>query len=268
MKILLIGDIVGRVGRRMIKEKVPYYVEKYGIDFVIANGENATHGKGLFRHHYQELIDYGVDVITLGNHYDSKAEIRKYIDHADRLIRPYNLLHEYPGVGTELYDLDGVTIRVTNLLGSAFMEENVNSPYLALLNILSEEEPANIHIVDFHAEATGEKKSYGYALDGKVSAVLGTHTHIQTRDYQIFPEGTAYISDVGMCGLADGVLGFSKESVMNRNLFGGSGKFQPPDEGRGMFNAVVMDFDDISGKCKEIFPIYYIEEEKDERKDY
>ena len=261
MKILLIGDIVGRVGRRMIKEKVPYYVEKYGIDFVIANGENATHGKGLFRHHYQELIDYGVDVITLGNHYDSKAEIRKYIDHADRLIRPYNLLHEYPGVGTELYDLDGVTIRVTNLLGSAFMEENVNSPYLALLNILSEEEPANIHIVDFHAEATGEKQCLAYAMDGKITALFGTHTHVQTNDARILPNGTAFISDVGMCGYADGVLGNTKETVIPKLLYGEKTKFETPAEGRGLFSAVVIEVDENTGKSTNIFPIYFQEEE-------
>ena len=259
MKILFIGDIVGRIGRRMIKERVPYYVEKYGIDFVIANGENATHGKGLIRHHYQELIDDGIDVITLGNHYDSKSEIQKYINHADRLIRPYNLLHDYPGVGTELYDLDGVTIRVTNLLGSAFMEENVNSPYLALLNILSEEEPATIHIVDFHAEATGEKQCLASAMDGKITALFGTHTHVQTNDAQILPNGTAFISDVGMCGFADGVLGNTKETVIPKLLYGQKTKFEPPAEGRGIFSAVVIEVDEQTGKSTNIFPIYYLE---------
>lgn len=261
MKILFIGDIVGRVGRRMIKEKVPYYVEKYGIDFVIANGENATHGKGLIRHHYQELIDSGVDVITLGNHYDSKSEIRKYIDRADRVIRPYNLLHEYPGVGTELYDLDGVSIRVTNLLGSVFMEENVNSPYLALLNILSEEEPATIHIVDFHAEATGEKQCLAVAMDGKITALFGTHTHVQTNDAKILPNGTAFISDVGMCGFADGVLGNTKETVVPKLLYGERTKFETPIEGRGIFSAVVVEVDELTGKSTNIFPICYQEEQ-------
>ena len=260
MKVLFIGDVVGKVGRRMIKEKVPYFVSKYDIDFVIANGENATHGKGLMRNHYHELIDAGVDVITLGNHYDSKNDIRRYIDNADRLIRPVNLLHEYPGVGTEIYDLDGITVRVTNLLGSAFMDEQVNSPYLAMLNILAEEEPATIHIVDFHAEATGEKQCLAYALDGKVSAVLGTHTHVQTNDAKILPNGTAFISDVGMCGYADGVLGDSKETVIPKILYGEKSRFAPPDEGRGLISAVVIDIDEQTGKSKSIFPIYYEEE--------
>ena len=251
---------MGRVGRRLIKEKVPYFVDKYGIDFVIANGENATHGKGLIKHHYRELIEGGVDVITLGNHYDSKNEIRSYLDGADRLIRPVNLLHEYPGVGTEIYDLDGITIRVTNLLGSAFMDENVNSPYLAMLNILQDEEMANIHIVDFHAEATGEKQCLANALDGKVSAVLGTHTHVQTCDAKILPNGTAFISDVGMTGFADGVLGDTVESVVPKILYGEKSKFTPPDEGRGLFSAVVIDIDDQSGLANSIFPIYFQEE--------
>lgn len=260
MKILFIGDIVGKVGRRMVKEKVPYFVNKYNIDFVIANGENATHGKGLIKHHYDELLSSGVDVITLGNHYDSKNEIRRYLDRADRLIRPVNLLHEYPGVGTEIYDLDGITIRVTNLLGSAFMDENVNAPYLAMLNILQDEEMANIHIVDFHAEATGEKQCLAYALDGKVSAVLGTHTHVQTCDAKILPKGTAFISDVGMTGFADGVLGDTVESVVPKIVYGEKSKFTPPDEGRGLFSAVVIDIDEQTGTANSIFTIYFEEE--------
>ena len=260
MKILFIGDIVGKVGRRMIKEKLPYFIKKYGIDFVIANGENATHGKGLIRHHYEELIDAGVDVITLGNHFDSKTEIRKFIGNADRLIRPINLLNPYPGDGTALFDVDGVTIRVTNVLGSAFMKEEVNSAYLATLELLETGEESNIHIIDFHGEATGEKYSYAYALDGKVSAVIGTHTHVQTSDAKILPNGTAYISDVGMTGFNDGVLGFDKDSVIKSNLYGEKSKFTPPDDGRGLLSAVVIDVDELSGKANDIFSIYYVEE--------
>ena len=261
MKVLFIGDIVGKVGRRIVKEKLPFFVDKYQIDFVIANGENASHGKGLTRHNYYELIDAGVDVITLGNHYNSKSELESYIGHVDNLIRPINLLKDFPGEGSAIFDVDGVSIRVTNVLGSAFINETVSLPYLSILELLEEEEQATIHIIDFHAEATGEKKSLACALDGKVSAVLGTHTHVQTKDCQILPEGTGYISDVGMCGFANGVLGFSKESVLNRILLGGSGRMEPPDEGRGLFSAVVLDIDDLTGKCKEIFPIYHLEDE-------
>lgn len=244
----------------MIREKVPYFVKKYEIDFVIANGENTTHGKGLIRHHYEELIDSGIDVVTLGNHYDSKNEITRYIDGADRLIRPLNLRHEYPGEGSALFDIDGVTIRVTNILGSAFMHEEVNSPYLSTLQLLEETEPANIHIVDFHGEATGEKLSYAYAFDGKLTAVLGTHTHVQTHDAKILPQGTAFISDVGMTGYNDGILGCEKDSVVKKIMYGEQSKFKVPDEGRGLFSAVVLDVDEMSGTCNQIFTIYYVEE--------
>ena len=261
MKILFIGDVVGRVGRRMLKERIPYYVNKYEIDFVIANGENATHGKGLNRNHYFELLDAGVDVITLGNHYMSKSDILRYIDGVDRLVRPLNLLKEFPGEGSVVFEVNGVSVRVTNVMGSAFMGEDVNSPYYSIITLLSEEEPATIHIIDFHAEATGEKQAFAFALDGKVSAVLGTHTHVQTNDAHILPKGTAFISDVGMTGFADGVLGSTSETVVNKLIYGQQSKFQVPDEGRGVFSAVVIDVDDITGLAKQIFPIYYLEKE-------
>ena len=244
----------------MVRDYLPGFVDKYHIDFVIANGENVTHGKGILRHHYLELIDSGIDVITLGNHYDNKNDIRRYIDRTDRLIRPLNLLHEYPGEGSIVYDLNGVTIRVTNVLGSAMMPEQVNNPYYSLIELINNEEEANIHIVDFHAEATGEKLCLAYALDGKVSAVLGTHTHVQTRDYKILEGGTAYISDVGMTGFADGALGFEKNTVVNKIVYGEQSRFDIPDQGRGLFSAVVIDVDDFTGKAKEIFPIYYLED--------
>ena len=259
MKILFIGDVVGRVGRRMLKERIPYYVDKYEIDFVIANGENASHGKGLTRNQYFELLDAGVDAITLGNHYMSKNDILRYINQVDRLIRPYNLLKEFPGEGSVIFEVNGVSVRVTNILGSVFMPEEVNAPYYSLLTLLSEEEPATIHIVDFHAEATGEKQSLAFALDGKVSAILGTHTHVQTNDAHVLPKGTAFISDVGMTGYVDGVLGSTSETVVNKIVYGEQSKFQTPDEGRGVFSAVVIDIDDITGLAKQIFPIYYVE---------
>ena len=243
----------------MVKDHLQTFVDKYHIDFVIANGENTTHGKGLLRHHYQELIDSGIDVVTLGNHYDNKNDIRRYLDSADRLIRPLNLLHEYPGEGSAVFDLNGVSVRVTNVLGSAFMPEEVNNPYYSLLELLDNEEKCDIHIIDFHAEATGEKLCLANALDGKVSAVLGTHTHVQTRDYKILEHGTAFISDVGMTGYADGVLGFDKDSVVKKITYGEMSRFSLPDDGRGLLSAVVLDIDELTGKCKEIFPIYFEE---------
>ncbi|MCQ2086988.1 MAG: TIGR00282 family metallophosphoesterase [Bacilli bacterium] len=245
----------------MIKEYLPTFVEKYNVDFVIANGENATHGKGLSRNHYFELIDAGVDVITLGNHYLSKNEIVRYIDKVDCLVRPLNLLHEFGGEGSALFDVNGIPVRVTNLLGSAFMTESVNAPYLSMLDLLSEQEEDCIHIIDYHAEATGEKCSFAYAMDGKVTAVLGTHTHIQTNDARVLPNGTAFISDVGMSGFYDGVLGFTKETVVPKIVYGESGKMQTPDDGNGVLSAVVMKIDDNTFKCINIKTIKYVESE-------
>ncbi len=263
MKILFIGDIVGKIGRRIVKEKVPYYVEKYGINFVIANAENATHGKGLNYNHYVDLINDGIDVITLGNHYKSKKEIYNYIDGVDRLIRPLNVVDPLlGGVGSEVFNVDGVTVRVTSIIGSAFINDvTVNSPYLSLSELLEseEEEKADIHFVDFHGEATGEKIGFGYAFDGKVSAVIGTHTHVQTRDARILPEGTGFMCDVGMCGYADGILGCETSSVNLKTLYGQSTHFVYPDQGRAMFSAVVLDIDDKTGKCTDIFPILFEE---------
>ena len=256
MKFLFFGDIVGRVGRNAIKHNIEQLVKKYQVDFVIANGENVTHGKGLIEKHYYELLDDGIDCITLGNHYLSKDRINDYIEEADALIRPLNLLNKFGGEGSRLFDVNGTLVRVTNVLGTAFMKEEVVAPYQALKELLDEYKDENsIHIVDFHAEATGEKACFGYAFDGLVSAVLCTHTHVQTNDAKVLPNGTAFISDVGMCGAANGVLGFEKGSVINKTLFGNTSRFQIDTEDEEMINAVVFDIDETTKKCVEIFPI-------------
>lgn len=260
MNILFIGDIVGRIGRRIVKEKLPYFVEKYKIDFVIANGENASHGKGLNYNQYMELINSGVDVVTLGNHYQSKSEINRYISRVSNLVRPLNLTNNFPGDGSVVYDVGDISIRVTNILGAVFINENVNDPYYAMLDVLSNEEPATINIIDFHGEATAEKMCFARALDGKVTAVLGTHTHVQTSDSRILPNGTAFISDVGMCGEYDSVLGFETNSVVAKMVYGKESKFILHDDGKGLFSAVVIEADEQTGLCNNIFPIYYVEE--------
>lgn len=256
MKILFFGDIVGQVGRNAIKHNVEKLVKKYQVDFVIANGENTTHGKGLIEKHYNELIDAGVDCITLGNHYLSKDRINDYINEANNLVRPLNLLNNFGGVGSQTFLVNGITVRVTNVLGTAFMKEEVSSPYAALKELIdSNPNEDSIHIVDFHAEATGEKACFGYAFDGLVSAVIGTHTHIQTNDAKILPNGTAFITDAGMCGAANGVLGFEKSSVINKTLFGSTNRFELDTNDTEMINAVILEIDEVSKKCVEIFPI-------------
>lgn len=263
MRILFFGDIVGEVGRKAVLTNVEKLVQKYQIDFVIANGENATHGKGLIERHYLELIDGGVDCITLGNHYMSKDQILDYIDDATALVRPLNLSKRIGGEGSVLFNIHGVEIRVTNILGEAFMQEEVSSPYYSLKQLIeSLENEDSIHIVDYHGEATSEKIAFAYAFDGTVSAVLGTHTHVQTNDARILENGTGFISDVGMCGDANGVLGFEKHSVMNKTLFGNKSKFEIDVNGQQMINAVVLDIDESSKKCREIFPVKIFGEKK------
>ena len=227
---------MGQVGRNAIKHYTEKLVKKYQVDFVIANGENATHGKGLIEKHYYELLDAGVDCITLGNHYLSKDRILDYIEDADALVRPLNLLRDFGGEGSVTFEVKGQLIRVTNILGTAFMKEEVASPYLTLKGLI-------------------EKACFGYAFDGLVSAVLGTHTHVQTNDAKILPKGTGFITDVGMCGAANGVLGFEKGSVMNKTLFGDTARFELDTKDTEMINAVIMNIDDESKKCVEIFSI-------------
>lgn len=259
MRILFLGDIVGRIGRNAVKHNLEKLVTKYQVDFVIANGENATHGKGLIEKHYNELIDAGVDVITLGNHYMSKNNIVSYIDEATCLIRPLNVTARVGGVGSAVFDVNGVGVRVTNILGTAFMREEVSMPYQALQELLEENDGEDvIHIVDFHAEATGEKMCFGYVFDGQVSAILGTHTHVQTNDARILPNGTAYMSDVGMCGAANGVLGFSKETVIAKTIFGSDQRFEINNDDQEMINGVVLDIDEQTKLCKNIIIIRLI----------
>lgn len=261
MKILFLGDIVGKVGRRVVVNNLEKLVKKYQVDFVIANGENATHGKGLIEKHYYELLNAGVDCITLGNHYLSKDRILDFIEDADALVRPLNLSKRIGGEGSRLFSVNGVNIRVTNVLGTAFMKEEVASPYYSLKSLIDTlQNEDSIHIVDYHAEATGEKMCFGYVFDGLVSAVLGTHTHVQTNDAKILENGTAFISDVGMCGAANGVLGFEKNSVIKVTMFGEKDRFGFDEQDQGLINGVVLTIDETTHKALEIVPIKFLEE--------
>lgn len=232
----------------MIKTYVPALREKYAIDLVIANAENATHGKGLIKKHYQELIDSGVDLLTMGNHTYAKRELFSYIDEADRLIVPYNKARALPGVGSRVITVNDQKVRVTNMLGVVFMDGHVQNPFEAIVEVLEEDE-ADLHIVDFHAEATSEKVAFGYFLDGRVSAVLGSHTHVATADERILPKGTFYQSDVGMTGPYESVIGLNVDTIVERNVKGIMTPFIMA-EGAGQLNATLMTFD--QGKPVEI----------------
>jgi metallophosphoesterase (TIGR00282 family) len=254
-RILFIGDIVGSFGRHMVTKHVPLLREKYAIDFVIANGENVTHGKGIIRHHFDVLIQAGIDVVTLGNHYDAKSEIKSFIHETPQLIRPFNIKQEFPGLGSDVFEVQGLTIRVTNMMGQAFMEKTnqstLHNPFERMEQLLKDK-PTTFHIVDFHAEATGEKHAFAYAFDGQVTAVLGTHTHVQTSDARVLPQGTAYMTDVGMTGAHDGILGVKKEAVIGRMWKGTPGSFEPLDQGEGVLSAVVLECDEKMGRVNAI----------------
>lgn len=249
MNILFIGDVFSSIGRDMIDRYLPQLRQKYQIDMIIANVENATHGKGLIKKHYEEFLFQGISMMTMGNHTFAKKELFDYIDEADRLVVPYNQPKALPGVGSREVMIKGKKIRVTNLLGLTFMDGKSQNPFEVIDDILKED-TSDIHIVDFHAEATSEKIALGYYLDGKVSAVLGTHTHVPTADEKILDNGTAYQSDVGMTGPYMSVIGCDHESIITRMKSGLMTPFLPA-EGEGQFLATLMTFDQ-DNKCSAI----------------
>lgn len=255
MRILFLGDVVGKVGREAVHLSLPRLINKYNADFVIVNGENATHGKGLIEKHYKELISYGADCVTLGNHWYSKKQIDGYIDEAESLVRPLNLIHYSHGLGSILFDLDGLPVRVTNILCQSFMQEEVISPYEAMNKLLLDNPEPCIHFVDIHGESTSEKQIFAYNFDGLLTAVVGTHTHVQTNDCRILEGGTAFMADAGMCGDPNGVIGFERESVINKIIYGKTGIFQIDDNAKMMVNGCIIDIDEETFLATKIFPI-------------
>lgn len=258
MEILFIGDIVGKPGRDVISSFLPDYIEENAFDLVIANGENVTHGKGLSKEHMLELLDGGIDVITLGNHAFAKKDTFSYIDDYEEVIRPYNLHKDFPGCGSNIFDVNGKKVRVTNMLGRVYLGMNVANPFDSLKEIIDEQEKADIHIVDFHAEATGEKLALAWAFDGLVSAVIGTHTHVATSDARLLSNGTAYQSDVGMCGPYNGILGCQKEGVIKRTWTGYPTAFEVLIDSEVIFNATILTIDDHTNKVVKITPVQKI----------
>jgi metallophosphoesterase (TIGR00282 family) len=209
-RILFIGDVVARAGRRVMRELVPGLREELGLDFVVANGENAAGGLGITPKEADELLHLGVDVITLGNHTYRHREIYPYLDEQPRILRPYNFLPAQPGHGTTVVERDGTSLAVVNLSGNLHLQAGAPA-LLAVDEALREVDGADHVLVDMHAEATSEKIALGWHLDGRVTAVVGTHTHVPTADARVLPGGTAYITDVGMTGPRGGVIGVRKE---------------------------------------------------------
>ncbi len=218
MKIILFGDVVGQPGRQAIKKILPKWQKKYAPDFVIANADNLAHGKGVTKNTLNELLESGVDLFTSGDHIWSKKEQAfKSLENKEiPLIRPANMSEKLPGKGYHVLELRTKKILVINLIGKVFAKEEYDNPFKKVDEILElEDDDFNAIIIDFHAEATAEKINMGWYLDGKVSAILGTHTHIPTADAKILPEGTAYITDVGMVGPKDSSLGADKQRALD-----------------------------------------------------
>ena len=215
MNILFIGDIVGRAGRRAVRFFLDDLVKKYNIDFVIANGENAAGGFGITKKVAEELYDYGIDFLTMGNHTWDNKDIFNFIDKDNKIIRPLNYPENNPGSGWRSLEINNKKLTVVNLIGQVYMQ-NYDSPYHKFMGLYPQIKDSDLIIVDFHAEATGEKMAFARAVDGMVSAVIGTHTHVQTNDAQIFPEGTAYITDAGLTGAIDSILGMKPDKMIQK----------------------------------------------------
>ena len=249
MRILCIGDVVGGAGCRFLRSKLPALKRVKGIDAVICNGENYADGNGVTPSSAQYLFDSGVDVITLGNHAFRRREAYDYLESSPFVARPANFPDSAaPGRGAVTLDMGRRTVTVINLMGNMFLESGLDCAFDVIDRVLKDVQDS-IVIVDFHAEATSEKRAMGFYLDGRVSAVFGTHTHVQTSDAQILPGGTGYITDAGMTGVIDSVLGVKTDIIINKFKTKLPARFDFA-EGDCRLEGVLFDIDDRSGKCK------------------
>ena len=253
MKLLFIGDIVGEPGRRAVKALVPVLRERHGLHFVIANGENSAGGSGISLNTAKEIFDAGVDVMTTGDHLWDNRDVTQLLPHEPRFLRPANYPVGVPGRGAAVFRKDGLPpVGVLNLQGRTFMSAQLENPFAAAeaeVAKLRTETP--IVFVDFHAEVTSEKIALGWLLDGKVSAIVGTHTHVQTADDQVFPGGTAYLTDAGFTGPHDSVLGRQIEPVLKRFLTGLPQRFEVAN-GQVRLQGALMDIDPTTGRTRSI----------------
>lgn len=252
MNILVIADIVGRPGRRAIKGLLPGIQKEHNIDFVIANAENAAGGRGLTRQVMNELLTSGIDVLTMGNHVWDNKEIYSFVDDQFRLVRPINYPPYCPGQGYHVYS-GGINkkIAVINVMGRVFLPP-LDCPFRGVEEVLEEiQGQSDIIIIDFHAEATSEKLAMGYYFDGKVTAVLGTHTHIQTADERILPGGTAYITDLGMTGPLESILGMDKDMVINKIIYQRPVRLEVAS-GTAILQGAILSIDDNNNQVQKI----------------
>ena len=252
MKVLFIGDLIGKAGRRALKEIVPALVLEHNLDLIVANGENSAGGFGIIPKVADELFDNNVSLITTGNHIWDKKEIIPYLDTGAPIIRPGNYPPGCPGTGSLTIETPGgERLTVINASGRVFMN-SIDCPFRYLDDEVERaKDESRAILVDFHAEATSEKVAMGRFLDGRVSAVVGTHTHVQTADEKILPNGTGYITDAGMSGATDSVIGMKIESPIERFLTGMPRSYEPA-KGDIELQGVVLDIDSVTGRCRSI----------------
>ncbi len=255
MRILFIGDVFGDIGRRVLAEHLPSINDEYKPDVVIANGENCAGGRGITINYAKKLRKYGVDIITGGNHSNAQMEIFEDEEMNVKVLRPSNISGMKRGKGHTIFTLsDGRTLGVLNLLGKTFIKGKIRCPFKETDTVLPELSETTHIFVDFHAEATSEKVCMAHYLDGRVGAVCGTHTHVQTNDARIFPQGTAFITDVGMTGPEFSAIGMQHEPVLYRIITGNPAKFVQSKEGP-MFCGTIIELDDKTKKAISIEPI-------------
>ncbi len=258
MRLLFLGDVVGRAGRKAVTQCLPGLRQHYAIDFVIVNGENAAGGFGITEKIFQEILDAGADVVTLGNHAFDQREALVFISRQENLVRPLNLPAGTPGRGAGIFKAgNGADVLVINALGRVFMADQ-DCPFRAIdaeLSACALGEGADAVFVDFHAEATSEKQALGVFLDGRVSCVVGTHTHAPTSDFRVLPGGTAYMSDAGMCGDYKSVLGMKADEPVNRFLTRiPKNRFEPAAD-EATVCGLAVDIDDASGLATQCAPV-------------
>ena len=248
MNILVLGDVVGEIGCEFLRKKLPALKKLKGIDFCIANGENSSTGNGITPYSADYLFSSGVDFITTGNHVFRRKEVFELLDESEFIIRPMNFHPSCPGVGYRIVDLGFTSIGILNLSGAMYLDKCACPFETADKAIEEMKKQTDIILVDFHAEATSEKKALGFYLDGRVSALFGTHTHVQTSDATILKGGTGYITDLGMCGVIDSVLGVDKKIVIDKFRFGMPVRFDGAT-GDCMLNGCIFTIDEKSGRC-------------------
>lgn len=256
MKILFLGDVMGRAGRRAVVENLPRLREAWKLDFVVVNGENASNGAGLSGEHAKLLLEAGADVLTLGDHAFDQKDMLQFIEKEPRVLRPLNFAKGAPGLGARVFqDGRGRKILVAQVLGNVFMKRAFDDPFSAIDEVLRRHPlggAVQAALVDVHCEATSEKMGMGHFCDGRASLIVGTHTHVPTGDAQILPRGSGYLTDAGMCGDYDSVIGMEKVEPLRRFVTGMVKSRFTPAEGEATLSGVYVETDDRTGLAKEI----------------